>query len=107
VETCPHYLLFQADSIPEGQTKYKCAPPIRDGENRKGLLQAVADGNIDLIASDHSPAPPDMKELESGNFLKAWGGISGKGQGGARLAAVLQLKPGVGYLVRWVSTKKS
>jgi hypothetical protein len=77
VETCAHYLTFAAESIPDGDTRYKCAPPLRDAANRAALLAAVKSGDIDIISSDHSPAPPSMKETESGDFLKAWGGISG------------------------------
>jgi len=77
VETCAHYLTFSAEQIPDGDTKFKCAPPLRDEDNRKALLAAVKSGDIDIISSDHSPAPPGMKETDSGNFLKAWGGISG------------------------------
>ena len=88
VETCPHYLLFSAESIPDGATQYKCAPPIRDDANRRALLEAVKSGDIDIISSDHSPAPPDMKQLDSGTFLKAWGGISGA-RGSAGVAVLL------------------
>lgn len=80
VETCAHYLTFQSDGIVDGDTRFKCAPPLRDGANRQLLLQGVQEGVIDIISSDHSPAPPDLKELESGDFLKAWGGISGEVQ---------------------------
>jgi len=76
VETCPHYLTFAAEEIPDGATQYKCAPPIRDAANREGLWQGLAMGVIDLIASDHSPCPPAMKQLEAGRFDLAWGGIS-------------------------------
>jgi allantoinase len=76
-ETCPHYLLFSAEEIPDGQTIYKCAPPIREKANNDLLKAALKDGTLDFIASDHSPAPPDIKELQSGNLLKAWGGIAG------------------------------
>ncbi|TCJ19620.1 allantoinase AllB [Flaviaesturariibacter flavus] len=76
-ETCPHYLLFDAESIPDGQTIYKCAPPIRERANNEKLKAALGDGTLDLVASDHSPAPPDIKELQTGNLLKAWGGIAG------------------------------
>ncbi|PNH11170.1 Allantoinase [Tetrabaena socialis] len=77
VETCAHYLTFAAESIPDGQTQFKCAPPIRGEANRQQLIAAVASGAINLVSSDHSPAPPSLKETQSGNFLKAWGGISG------------------------------
>lgn len=76
-ETCPHYLLFDAASIPDGETIYKCAPPIRDKENNQQLKDALSTGILDLIATDHSPAPPSLKEISSGNFYKAWGGIAG------------------------------
>ncbi|MGH2553368.1 MAG: allantoinase AllB, partial [Chitinophagaceae bacterium] len=76
VETCQHYLYFSAEKIPDGQTEYKCAPPIREKENNEKLWQALKEGIIDFIATDHSPAPPEMKELVCGDFMKAWGGIS-------------------------------
>lgn len=76
VETCPHYLFFDAESIPDGDTRYKCTPPIREKENNAKLWQAVKDGTIDFIVSDHSPAPPEIKEIESGNLKEAWGGIA-------------------------------
>jgi allantoinase len=76
-ETGQHYLYFNAESIPDGRTEYKCAPPIREKENNEKLWQALKDGVIDFVATDHSPAPPEMKQLESGDFMKAWGGISG------------------------------
>jgi allantoinase len=75
VETCPHYLTFVAEEIPDGATEYKCAPPIRDEAERDALWEALIAGDIDLIASDHSPCPPAMKETE-GDFFSAWGGIA-------------------------------
>ena len=76
-ETCPHYLLFCAEEIPDGATEFKCAPPIRSRANNELLWQALKDGTLDFVATDHSPAPPEMKETASGNFMKAWGGIAG------------------------------
>jgi allantoinase len=76
VETCPHYLHFCAEEIPDGATLYKCAPPIRSRENREKLWRGLKDGIIDLVATDHSPCPPAMKRLQEGNFSTAWGGIS-------------------------------
>jgi allantoinase len=73
VETCPHYLHFVAEEIPDGATFLKCAPPIRSRANRDALWQALKDGDIDLIATDHSPCLPEMK---SGDFREAWGGIA-------------------------------
>jgi allantoinase len=75
VETCPHYLTFAAEEIPDGATEYKCAPPIRSGAEREGLWNALIAGDIDLVASDHSPCPPAMKET-GGDFFSAWGGIA-------------------------------
>lgn len=75
-ETCPHYLFFAAEDVPEGATAFKCCPPIRERENREKLWEALADGTIGMIVSDHSPAPPSMKCPETGDFLAAWGGIS-------------------------------
>jgi allantoinase len=76
VETCPHYLTFAAEEIPDRAVEFKCAPPIRECENREQLWQALADGTIDFVASDHSPAPPALKCAGTGDFLCAWGGIS-------------------------------
>lgn len=76
-ETCVHYLYFCAENIPDGDCLYKCAPPIREKGNNELLKQACIDGGLDFITTDHSPAPPTIKELESGNLKKAWGGIAG------------------------------
>lgn len=75
-ESCPHYLTFAAEEIAEGATEFKCAPPIRERENREKLWAALADKTIDIIATDHSPCPPAMKLSEEGDFLRAWGGIA-------------------------------
>lgn len=77
VETCPHYLSLAAEDIPDGATQTKCAPPIRGRANRELLWAALADGSIDLVASDHSPAPASVKSLDTGDFGTAWGGIAG------------------------------
>jgi allantoinase len=74
VETCPHYLTFCAEEIPDGGTLYKCAPPIRGRANRDALWRELMDGHIDLVATDHSPCPPAMKG--DGDFVRAWGGIA-------------------------------
>ena len=76
VETCPHYLVLDAETIPDGDTRFKCAPPIREKANQDRLWQGLADGTIDFIATDHSPCPPDLKRPETGDFTKAWGGIA-------------------------------
>ena len=72
-ETCPHYLTFAAEEIENGATEFKCAPPIRGRENRELLWNGLHTGAIRMVASDHSPCPPTMKQ---GNFFDAWGGIS-------------------------------
>ncbi|MDN4481194.1 allantoinase AllB [Demequina muriae] len=77
VETCPHYLTFDADHIPDGATEFKCCPPVRDEDNREALWGALVDGTIDFVASDHSPATAELKVGADGDFGRAWGGISG------------------------------
>jgi len=76
VETCPHYLHIAAESIPDGATQCKCAPPIRDKANRDQLWQGLKDGVIDMVVTDHSPCPPVMKRQQEGDFRNAWGGIT-------------------------------
>ncbi len=75
-ETCPHYLALAAEDIPDGATQYKCCPPVRDKANADRLWEALASGAVDCVVSDHSPCPPEMKELAGGDFAAAWGGIS-------------------------------
>jgi allantoinase len=105
-ETCPHYLALNAEAVPDGATPYKCAPPIRDAENRDSLWAALADGTLRLVASDHSPCPPELKRCDTGDFRAAWGGI-----------ASLQLGPSVTWtqahirghhfehVIKWMSTE--
>ncbi|MBI3402390.1 MAG: allantoinase AllB [Acidobacteria bacterium] len=73
-ETCPHYLTFSAERIPDGATEFKCAPPIREASHREALWEGLDDGTIDMVVTDHSPAPPALKT--PGNFTTAWGGIA-------------------------------
>jgi allantoinase len=75
-ETCPHYLTLDAASIPDGATEFKCCPPIRDTANADRLWQALADGLITCVVSDHSPCTPDLKRQDTGDFAAAWGGIA-------------------------------
>jgi len=75
-ETCPHYLHFAAEEVPAGATEFKCCPPIRERDNREELWEGLRDGTIGLIVSDHSPCPGEMKLRETGDFMKAWGGIA-------------------------------
>ncbi|CAG8453008.1 7219_t:CDS:2 [Scutellospora calospora] len=80
VETCFHYLSLSAEEVPLGRTDFKCAPPVREKTNQEKLWQALLDGTIDFVVSDHSPCTLDLKFLdekpEDRDFLKAWGGIS-------------------------------
>ncbi|MBA4122286.1 MAG: allantoinase AllB [Acidobacteria bacterium] len=76
VETCPHYLTFAAEEIPDGATHFKCCPPVRERENRERLWDALAESIIDMVVSDHSPCTPNLKLTETGDFLEAWGGIA-------------------------------
>jgi allantoinase len=76
VETCPHYLTFAAEEVPDGATSFKCCPPIRESWHREALWAALADGDIDLVVSDHSPCTPELKRLDTGDFGAAWGGIA-------------------------------
>ena len=76
VETCPHYLSFDADTIREGSTAHKCCPPIRSMDNQDRLWDALRDGTIDCIVSDHSPSTAELKQMEIGDFATAWGGVS-------------------------------
>lgn len=75
-ETCPHYLCLEAERVPDGATEFKCAPPIRDAANRERLWEGLAAGVLDMVVSDHSPAPPAVKRRDTGDFLEAWGGIA-------------------------------
>ncbi|CAN6553040.1 unnamed protein product [Malus baccata var. baccata] len=76
IETCPHYLAFSAEEIRDGNTRFKCSPPIRDASNNEKLWEALLDGHVDMLSSDHSPTVPELKLLNDGDFLRAWGGIS-------------------------------
>ena len=100
-ETCPHYLTFTADDAPaEREAFFKCAPPLRDAANRDGLWAGLADGTLDLVASDHSPCPPAMK---AGAFADAWGGIAGLQVGPAVLLTEAQKRGHtLADLVRWM-----
>ena len=76
VETCPHYLTLSAEEVGDGQTQYKCCPPVREAANADRLWAALGDGTIDFVVSDHSPCTSDLKLLDEGDFGAAWGGIS-------------------------------
>lgn len=76
-ETCPHYLTFAAEEIKDGDTRFKCAPPIRERANQDKLWASLKDQSIDFVVSDHSPCAPHLKLLDRGDFEAAWGGIAG------------------------------
>jgi len=102
-ETCPHYLSFTSSSIRNGRTEYKCAPPIRHSQTQKGLWSALDKGTIDFIVSDHSPSPPAMKCRKTGDFFKAWGGISSLQLGLPVIWTKLRARKGsFESLVRWM-----
>lgn len=105
-ETCPHYLVFCAEEIESGATHYKCAPPIRGADHREALWEALRVGWLSMVVSDHSPAPAGVKEVESGNLARAWGGI---GSLQLRLQATWTAgsERGVGFdqLVDWLAQK--
>lgn len=106
VETCPHYLWFSAPEISDGSTEYKCAPPIRDAANRDALWQALKEGVIDMIASDHSPCPPELKNPETGRFDTAWGGIASLGLALSVVWAGLhQRGGGLELLAKWMASE--
>jgi allantoinase len=90
-ETCPHYLTFSAEEIPDGATEFKCAPPIREARHRDALWSALDRGVLDLVATDHSPAPPAMKCR--GDFMRAWGGIASLELSLAAVWSAARLKP--------------
>jgi allantoinase len=75
-ETCPHYLALAAEDVPDGATRYKCCPPVRERANQAALWTGLLDGTIDCVVSDHSPCPPGLKRPETGDFAAAWGGIA-------------------------------
>ena len=103
-ETCPHYLTFAAEEIPDGATAFKCAPPLRGRAQREALWRALQDGRIDLVATDHSPAPPSTKCVEEGDFLRAWGGIASLQLGlAATWAGALERGVPIEVLARWMS----
>lgn len=76
VETCPHYLVFAAEDIQDGETLFKCAPPIRERANNDLLWEALRTRLISMVVTDHSPATPDLKGIDTGRFREAWGGIA-------------------------------
>jgi allantoinase len=104
VETCPHYLYFSAESIAPRATEFKCAPPIRGRANQTQLWEALRRGTIDLVATDHSPCPPAMKNRPDGDFYTAWGGIASLSVAlSAIWTAASQRGFDIADVVRWMS----
>ncbi|KAF8689071.1 Allantoinase, partial [Rhizoctonia solani] len=105
VETCFHYLTITSNEIPKGQPQFKCCPPIRGAENQEKLWEALLDGTIDMVVSDHSPCVAELKEIEAGDFMDAWGGISTLGLGLSLLSTAAQ-KRGIPFerILTWCST---
>lgn len=105
VETCPHYLYFEAGTIPHGATELKCCPPIRDAANRDALWAALAAGDIDMVVSDHSPCTADLKQQDTGDFADAWGGIASLQLGlPAVWTAARERGVPLADVVRWMAT---
>lgn len=102
VETCFHYLTLEAEEVPRDASQYKCCPPIRDAKNRKELIRALKDGEIQYVVSDHSPCTPLLKE---GGFMKAWGGVSSLGLGLQLLQTHLDV--GVPRIVEWMGINQA
>jgi len=104
-ETCPHYLIWCGAEIEEGATVFKCAPPIRGSDDREALWRALETGVLDLVASDHSPTPPDLKRLDTGDFFGAWGGIASLGLALPALWAAASARGiPIERLARWLSS---
>ncbi|WP_214406365.1 allantoinase AllB [Pseudonocardia lacus] len=105
-ETCPHYLTLAADEVPDGDTRFKCCPPIRDAGNRDRLWRALAEGTIDLVVSDHSPCTPELKRLDVGDFGLAWGGIASLQLGLPLVWTQARARGhGLADVVRWMSQR--
>ncbi|KAG1751565.1 uncharacterized protein EDB91DRAFT_1045647 [Suillus paluster] len=104
VETCFHYLCLSADSIPNGRPEFKCCPPIRSESNRDALWDALIDGTIDCVVSDHSPCVAELKKFEEGNIMTAWGGINSLGFGLSLLWTESRRRGvSLGQIIRWTS----
>ncbi|MDR7302545.1 allantoinase AllB [Haloactinomyces albus] len=106
VETCPHYLSFTSEEIPDGGTQFKCCPPIREAANRELLWRGLADGTIDCIVSDHSPCTPDLKHFDIGDFGVAWGGVSSLQLGLSAIWTQARVRGhDLADVVRWMSSR--
>ncbi|WP_150462196.1 allantoinase AllB [Nesterenkonia ebinurensis] len=105
VETCPHYLCFEAESVPDGAAEFKCCPPIRDAGNREALWQGLDEGLIDMVVTDHSPATREQKYKGAPDLTQAWGGVSGLQVGFAAVAsAAAERGISLEKVSRWMAT---
>lgn len=104
VETCYHYLFFDAESIPNAKPEYKCCPPIREKDNREKLWDALKNGIIDMVVSDHSPCTEDLKKKNDGDYMASWGGISSL-QFGLSILYTEAIPRGFNFIdiMKWVS----
>ena len=112
VETCVHYLSFTSEQVPDGATEFKCAPPIRDAANCEQLWAALESGLIDLVATDHSPCPPAMKQRDVGRWDLAWGGIASLGLALPVLWTVMRQRglstdDAAARVAKWMATRPS
>ncbi|KAJ3575130.1 hypothetical protein NP233_g1309 [Leucocoprinus birnbaumii] len=106
VETCFHYLCLSSNDIPDGRPEFKCCPPVRNEENRNLLWKALEDGTIDFVVSDHSPCVAELKKIEEGDIMKAWGGISTLGLGLSLLWTEGQKRQiPIGKILEWTSSR--
>lgn len=104
-ETCPHYLFFAAEDVPDGATEFKCCPPIRSRANREALWAALVDGTIDIVVSDHSPCTPELKRFDTGDFSHAWGGIASLQLGLAAVWTQARARGiGLDRIAQWMAT---
>jgi allantoinase len=104
-ETCPHYLYFAAEQVPDGATEFKCCPPIRNAINRETLWRGLEAGVIDCVVCDHSPCPPELKVPGTGDFGAAWGGIASLQLGLSAVWTAARLRGrSLDDVVRWMAT---
>jgi allantoinase len=103
-EACLHHLTFAAEQVPDGATHFKCAPPLRERAIREALWTGLAAGTLTMVTSDHSPCPPELRALEAGDFLAAWGGIAGLQFGLSGLWTEASARGhGLAAVVRWAA----
>ncbi|VAW39236.1 Allantoinase [hydrothermal vent metagenome] len=102
-ETCPHYLTLSSETIPDGDGRFKCCPPIRNTDNQNALWQGLENDTIDFIVSDHSPCTPALKKLQEHNLWEAWGGISSLQFGLSLIWSAIQKRGySIAHLVKWM-----